>query len=356
VLDQAVANLRRLLLLCDELELEELQVGRSSPVGSELGIPVFCLPTEMLVRPEPDAPRKLGTVLATTLAAINLGSGRRGVWLASCLSHSNLIAAGAGLQTTDYAFGRDIYLSQIPMSCAFERSMQLIVLANGGCVSFCDEKLLQALVSIRPTVIALQTAALRDLALAISERTGQAGVVKRRMLEFAFDLAAQVIEDGRAPPWIMRLGIAAAVNSIVGGRLRLAISYGWNLDARVQSTLRTMLQVPVIQVYGTTECGGVVCVQQIGDTRNECVGGPAICCEIQLKEFWQSGMRLAEGQPGEVLVRGPNVFKGYHRTRRRTMDAMLDGGWFRTGDLGRIMPDGSLKIEDRVLSWTHRTH
>jgi long-chain acyl-CoA synthetase len=348
-----VASVRRVFVLCDDRELEALQAGRAAPVGAELPVPVFCLPTEMLA--PPDAPRKLAAILATTLATLTLGSARRGIWLASCLSHANVIAAAAGLETCDYAFGRDVYLSQIAMSYAFERSMQLAVLAHGGCVGFCEGKLVDALAAARPTIVACRIEGMRDLMLGIGERLARRGALARKLLDVALDVAAQAAEDGAQTPWIVRRAVTEPLRAAVGGRLRLVVSYGWNLDARVQGSLRTMLQVPVIQVYGTTECGGVICVQQVGDARNECVGGPATCCEIQVRDFGQSGKCVANGDPGEILVRGPNVFKGYHRARRRTMDAVLDGGWFRTGDLGRIMEDGSVRIDDRILAWNHRT-
>jgi long-chain acyl-CoA synthetase len=326
VFDRPIPNVRRIFLLCDDRELELLQAGRTSPVGSDLPVPVFCLPTDLLAGDAgpPDAPRKLGTILATTLATLSLGSARRGIWLASCLSHSNVIAAGAGLETCDYPFGRDVYLSQISMSYAFERSMQLVVLAHGGCVGFCEKKLLAALVIARPTIVACRIEGVRELMLGINEKVASRGAITRKLFDLAFDVAGQAIEDGVQPPWIVRRAITEPLNTAVGGRMRLIISYGWNLDARVQNTLRTMLQIPVIQVYGTTECGGVICVQQITDSRSECVGGPATCCEIQVRDFGQSGLCVSNGAPGEILVRGPNVFKGYHRARRRTMDALLE--------------------------------
>jgi long-chain acyl-CoA synthetase len=362
VLDRPIPTLRRIIVFCDDSEIVELELDPDDALNSRFGVPFHSLPSILRSRDTAtgDSPRKLSNLLANSVGAINMGGGRRGVWLPSCLTHANLIAAAAGITTCNYPFGRDIYLSQLSMSRAFERSMQLAILAHGGCVAFCHGGMLETIQTVRPTVFACLGSALQELAQELIQAALRENCIKRMLFDFAFSLAVQAMDTQIDVPWFFREALLEPFRGAVGGRLRLIVSSCWTLQPRVQYALRAMLQIPVIQIYGATECGGVICTQQVGDPRAGNVGGPAVCCEIQIREWEPVKAAAAMSSnpadfPGEILVRGPNVFKGYHKTRKKTTDAFLDGGWFRTGDLGRIHPDGTLQIEDRILDWERRT-
>jgi len=90
----------------------------------------------------------------------------------------------------------------------------------------------------------------------------------------------------------------------------------------------------VIEGYGLTECSPVLTANSMEKQREGSVGTPLSGVEIVL-----------EG--GEVLARGENVFPGYYRDEAATREAFVGDDWFRTGDLGRFDPDGSLRILGR---------
>ena len=90
------------------------------------------------------------------------------------------------------------------------------------------------------------------------------------------------------------------------------------------------------QVYGSTELGAFVSVQPDAEANPNTVGPPGPGIEV----------RIAEG--GEVLVRGANVFRGYHKQDDATREAIDAEGWFHTGDAGFIDPQGHLAIIDRA--------
>jgi long-chain acyl-CoA synthetase len=92
--------------------------------------------------------------------------------------------------------------------------------------------------------------------------------------------------------------------------------------------------VTVLQGYGQTEAAPVVACNPPGRTRTDMVGPSLDGVEI----------RIAEG--GEILVRGDSVMKAYWNDPEATART-LEGGWLHTGDIGRLDPDGYLRITDR---------
>lgn len=105
--------------------------------------------------------------------------------------------------------------------------------------------------------------------------------------------------------------------------------------------------VPVGQVYGTTETGPTAVVLGYAEAEahiGSC-GKPAMHTQVRFVDT--DGDDVAAGTPGELIVRGPNLFTGYWKNQQAT-DAAFDDGWFRTGDVGFIDADGYITISDRI--------
>ncbi|SDS68368.1 class I adenylate-forming enzyme family protein [Bradyrhizobium canariense] len=104
--------------------------------------------------------------------------------------------------------------------------------------------------------------------------------------------------------------------------------------------------VPVLQVYGSTEtCPVAVYTRFGGDlSRQGSTGLPGLCCEAAVID--DDGLELPPDTPGEIAVRGPNVFIEYWRNEQATMEA-LHNGWYRTGDIGLRDADGYFWVHDR---------
>lgn len=106
--------------------------------------------------------------------------------------------------------------------------------------------------------------------------------------------------------------------------------------------------VPVGQVYGTTETGPTAVVLDYDDASahiGSC-GKPATHTEVRL--VGADGADVADGEPGELWVRGPNIFTGYWGNSQATADVFAPGGWFRTGDVGYLDEQGYMYISDRI--------
>jgi fatty-acyl-CoA synthase len=104
--------------------------------------------------------------------------------------------------------------------------------------------------------------------------------------------------------------------------------------------------VPVLQVYGSTETCPIAVYTRLGGdlSRVGSTGLPGLCCEAAVID--DSGNELPAGTPGEIVVRGANVFCEYWRNERATQEA-LHYGWYRTGDIGLRDTDGYFWVHDR---------
>jgi long-chain acyl-CoA synthetase len=104
-------------------------------------------------------------------------------------------------------------------------------------------------------------------------------------------------------------------------------------------------KAPLVEGYGLTESSPVVCFQPLNAKRQkDTIGIPAPMTEVRLVN--DLGEDVPMGQPGELIVRGPQVMQGYWQ-RPEASAEVLKGGWLYTGDVAVMMEDGTFKIVDR---------
>jgi fatty-acyl-CoA synthase len=125
-----------------------------------------------------------------------------------------------------------------------------------------------------------------------------------------------------------------------------AVSTGSTLVPQFLVDAFTARGVPVLQVYGATETSPVAVYTRLGGdlSRAGSTGLPGLLCEARVVDA--AGLDVTPGVPGEVVVRGPNVFTEYWRNAAATNEALRDG-WFWTGDIAVRDADGYFTIRDR---------
>jgi malonyl-CoA/methylmalonyl-CoA synthetase len=129
--------------------------------------------------------------------------------------------------------------------------------------------------------------------------------------------------------------------------LRLIVSGSAPLSPTVAERTASLLGQPPLERYGLTESGLDVSNLYDGARRVGLVGLPLPGVELAIAT--DRAEVLPPGRDGEIVVRGPQVFDGYRGDSSAAAPAFLPGGWFRTGDLGRIDPvDGYLQITGRL--------
>jgi long-chain acyl-CoA synthetase len=124
-----------------------------------------------------------------------------------------------------------------------------------------------------------------------------------------------------------------SVKHSLGGRIKYVTYGGAAMPPRI-IRLFELIRIPLLGSYGSTECGGVT-LSGIGENRPGNLGKPFPNIEIRIAD------------DGEILVRGPSVTPGYFQNPEVTREVLEPDGWFHTGDLGAIEPDGSLRIVGR---------
>lgn len=141
--------------------------------------------------------------------------------------------------------------------------------------------------------------------------------------------------------------------------LRLVITGAEKLPATVASAFKERFGVEPMEGYGCTELSPVACVNtdtfrgadglQIGPKFGT-VGHPITGVAVQIRDI-ETDARLGPGQDGMLLVKGPNVMKGYLKRPALTKQVVVDG-WYITGDVARVDSDGFVTITDRLARFS----
>ena len=177
------------------------------------------------------------------------------------------------------------------------------------------------------------------------------------LLREAFDPVAAASDISRhgvtlvagAPPmfaaWVAAAG--RGVNADAFAKVRLAVSGAAPLSADVARAFEDRFGIPLREGYGLTEAAPVVTSSLLDrPTKPGSVGVPLPGLEVRLVD--EDGQDALAGDPGEIWVRGPNVFAGYWEDPKATAAALAPGGWLRTGDVAVVDDDGELWLVDRA--------
>ncbi|GAC1646509.1 MAG: long-chain fatty acid--CoA ligase [Herpetosiphon sp.] len=131
----------------------------------------------------------------------------------------------------------------------------------------------------------------------------------------------------------------------ISEHLRLCSSGGSAMPAEVMRAFEEMFNVVILEGYGLSETSPVATFNQIGKERKiGSIGHAIFGCEVRVVD--DQDHDVPTNEPGEIVIRGHNVMKGYFRKPEATAEA-LRGGWFHSGDIARMDEDGYLFIMDR---------
>uniref|UniRef100_A0A8B9QFR6 Long-chain-fatty-acid--CoA ligase n=1 Tax=Apteryx owenii TaxID=8824 RepID=A0A8B9QFR6_APTOW len=304
--------------------------------GAKVGV-------EILALQEPPKPEDLCIVCFT--------SGTTGNPKGAMLTHENVVAnAAAFLKCTENTFectSSDISMSYLPLAHMFERVVQVSRLC-GGKVGFFqgDIKLLtDDMKTLKPTLFPVVPRLLNRIYDKI--QSGAKSPVKKFLLNFAATVKMAEVKQGiirNDSIWDQL--IFKKVQETMGGQVRIMVTGAAPISPSVLTFLRAALGCQIFEAYGQTECSAGCTFSMPGDWTTGHVGAPIACNIIKLEDVEEMNY-FSSNNEGEVCVKGPNVFKGYLKDPEKTAEAIDKDGWLHTGDIGKWMPNGTLKIIDR---------
>ena len=167
------------------------------------------------------------------------------------------------------------------------------------------------------------------------------------------DMPAFIKELRKHPPTVFNgvntlfngLLNAAGFESVDFSRLSVSVAGGMALQGVVAERWKAVTGCILSQAWGLTETSPGATICPPGVDFNNSIGLPISSTEISIRD--DSGRAMPVGGVGEICVRGPQVMAGYWKRPEETTQAMIDGDWLKTGDVGRMDEAGFVYIEDR---------
>ncbi|XP_005416430.1 long-chain-fatty-acid--CoA ligase 5 isoform X1 [Geospiza fortis] len=318
--------------------------------GAKVGIEILSLQeVEELGRnnirePVPPKPEDLSVVCFT--------SGTTGNPKGAMLTHQNVVSnAAAFLRCTENTIevtSSDVAISYLPLAHMFERVVQAVVYSCGAKVGFFqgDIKLLtDDMKNLKPTLFPVVPRLLNRVYDKI--QSGANTPVKNFLLKFAVFMKTAEIKQGIIRnDSIWDKVVFKKIQETMGGRVRIMVTGAAPISPSVLTFLRAALGCQIFEAYGQTECSAGSTFSMPGDWTTGHVGAPLACNIIKLDDVEEMSY-FSSNNEGEVCIKGPNVFKGYLKDPEKTAEAIDKDGWLHTGDIGKWLPNGTLKIIDR---------
>ena len=242
----------------------------------------------------------------------------------------------------------DEQLLFLPIAHVFGRILVVAAMRVGAVTAIASSMLsaLDEAEEVRPTYLGTVPRLLEKLQQAVLARVAEAGRAQEKIFEWAMSVGRRGIAlrgAGRPVPLGLEVQLRYAdklvfqkIRARLGGRLRFAISGAAPIDAALCEWLQAM-GILVLEGYGLTETTAAATLNHPQAYRFGSVGRALPGVEL----------RIEGGAEGEVLVRGPNVMRGYWHRAAETAAHLDDQGWLHTGDVGTVDDEGYLRITDR---------
>jgi long-chain acyl-CoA synthetase len=274
-------------------------------------------------------------------------SGTTGPPKGCMLTHANLRAAiDAAEAIIEFVTDDEVVYIFLPLAHVLTRLVQMIAIDAGAQLAYWhrDPKRIVADVGeISPTILPSVPRVFEKIYTAATSKVEAAGGVKAKLFWWAVGVGRKVRERERkgghsglllhARYRLADKLVLHKVRELFGGRIKVAITGAAPIDADILSFFHAC-GVWVLEGYGMSESSSLSTLNTISEHRLETVGRPVRGCEVKIAD------------DGEILLRGPMNFTGYHRDDEATAQAIQDG-WLLSGDLGELDADGYLSITGR---------
>ncbi|MEK7881304.1 MAG: AMP-dependent synthetase/ligase [Deltaproteobacteria bacterium] len=258
--------------------------------------------------------------------SIIYSSGTTGTPKGVVITHKNLLSNVKSVLEVIDITRSGLYLSYLPLSHVFERMIHHLLVYRGAPIAYSRGFAYVGadIAEFTPALLIGVPFFLDRAKHKILSSARESGILKRILFDLAMKLNKRFLLDSLVFKKIREKAFPG---------VKLLISGGAALNPETASFF-IKLGIPVLQGYGLTETSTVVTVNTLGGNRVGTVGRPVPGVEVKINP------------DGEILVKGPNVMKGYLNMPERNTEVLRDG-WFYTGDTGHLDRDGYLSITGR---------
>jgi long-chain acyl-CoA synthetase len=273
-------------------------------------------------------------------------SGTTGPPKGCIISHGNYRAMLDMVNDVSVIEDEDVAYLYLPLAHSFALLIQFGTFDLGTTLAYWERdplKILPNLAELKPTYFPSVPRIFEKIYTAATSGIEKEGGAKKAIFNWAIKVGAKMREaerSGRKPGFLLQRQYAFAdkqvlskIRNLFGGRIRLAVSGAAPINPEILRFFDAA-GVLVLEGWGMTETSTAATISTPEDFKVGTIGKPFPGCEVKIAE------------DGEILVKGPNVFQGYHKNPEATKETIVDG-WLHTGDIGEIEPDGFIKITGR---------
>lgn len=181
--------------------------------------------------------------------------------------------------------------------------------------------------------------------------------MKKKIANDAFKSSTIYIRDNNRSGFYDKIVWKGVANKMGLNRCKVTVTGAAPMPGYLMEFMKLVTGCPMLQGYGLTETTAQGTVSLPEDTTVGHIGIPPMACEVRLKDvpemnYLHTDTLIVDGKEfqtprGEIQIRGEVVFKGYYKMKEKTLEVLDENGWFSTGDIGRINPNGTISIIDR---------
>jgi long-chain acyl-CoA synthetase len=273
-------------------------------------------------------------------------SGTTGPPKGCIISHGNYRAMLDMVNATSVIEGEDVSYLYLPLAHSFALLIQLGSFDLGATLAYWERdplKIMPNLAELKPTYFPSVPRIFEKIYTAANSGMEKEGGLKKVVFDRAIKVGAKmrtVERSGRKPGFLLSREYAfldkqvlSKIRGLFGGELRLAVSGAAPINPEILRFFDAA-GVLVLEGWGMTETSTAATISSPDDFKVGTIGKPFPGCEVRIAD------------DGEILVKGPNVFQGYHKNEEATRETIVNG-WLHTGDIGEIDSEGFIKITGR---------
>ena len=290
--------------------------------------------------------RHMDAITMDDVATIIYTSGTTGPPKGAEIIHRNIITNLKDLLSLSFNLPEDITLGYLPLAHAYERINQFGAIYTHMIYAYAEnlDSVAKNIGEVRPTILPGVPRVYEKIYARIINQIESGSEIKKKLFQWALKIGKASLpyrlEQKTMPPGIRfqytlaKLLVFHKISGKLGGRLRIGITAAAPLSPAIIEFFNA-LGIPIYEGYGMTETFAPAVVSYGKNFKIGYVGKPLPSMQVKI------------GDDGEILMKGPAVFKGYYKKPEGTPAMIDDDGWLHSGDLGDIDRDGFVRVTGR---------